>query len=76
MKLMNEDELNTVSGGGKTVRGRDPRVLRASKTMPADNCPEISVFDPHYNRDCINCNHYDYGFTEKCTKPGGIRFGK
>ena len=75
MKLMNEDELGMVSGGGRKV-SRDKRVLANSKTMPADNCPEFSVFDPHYNRDCINCNHYDYGLTEKCTNPKGIRFGK
>ncbi len=82
MRLMNEDELNMVSGGGRTV-SRPPTVDKGG-TLPADDCP---VYEHYYRglsiggyheikHDCINCYFYDYGISNKCTNPKGIRFGK
>lgn len=80
MRLMNEDELNMVSGGRKSAY-RPPSVDNGG-TLPADDCPVYeyfgnSLFLAHeIKHDCINCKHYDYHVTNKCTNPGGIRFGK
>ncbi len=83
MALMNDDELGLVSGGGRTV-SRMPWELEGG-TMPADNCPMYKAYavasttasvQDYTNRDCVNCQFYDFGKSNKCTKPGGIRFGK
>lgn len=80
MRLMNEDELNMVSGGGRTV-SRPPTVDKGG-TLPADDCPVYKYFGNwglcahEIKHDCINCAFYDYHVTNKCTNPGGIRFGK
>lgn len=80
MRLMNEDELNMVSGGGRTV-SRPPTVDKGG-TLPADDCPVYKyfgnwgLFAHEIKHDCINCAFYDYHVTNKCTNPGGIRFGK
>ena len=75
MALMNDDELDFVSGGDESIGGGEGVVLMGRRPMPADDCPVFSAYSRFYNNcDCINCEHYDYGFTEKCTNPSGIRF--
>lgn len=82
MGFINDDELGTVSGGedcpvlGVKYYPSLPELLNGPSMLPADGCPAYSEHFPCGICDCINCEHYDYNITDKCTNPKGIRFGK
>ena len=82
MALMNDDGLDLVSGGqqglvlGAKYYPSLPELLNGPSMLPADGCPAYSAYFPPGICDCINCEHYDYHITDKCTNPNGIRFGK
>ena len=76
MSLMKDDELDLVSGGDESIGGGESVVRMGRRPMPADGCSAYSAYLGYGKRDCINCNSYDYGRTNKCTNPGGIRYGK
>lgn len=75
MALMNDDNLDLVSGGRRSDY-RDPASLKSS-TMPVGDCQVFTEYDQFIgNHDCINCVFYDYHNSKKCVNSRGIRYGK